>query len=47
MTKHGKKCAFCGPQFARYPIKVATLLREGKPCCAECDKAFKARTTHA
>ena len=35
-----KDCAFCGPEFARYPHQVATKLRNGKPCCELCDKAL-------
>lgn len=46
MSKKGvKKCAYCAPEFSRYPVRVADRLRGGKPCCAECERDLAKRAT--
>jgi len=48
MSKKGvKKCEYCTTEFSRYPVKTADRLKDGKPCCAECERDLKKRGSYA
>lgn len=38
-----RKCDYCISKFGSYPAKVATLIYDGKRCCAECKRKLDHR----
>lgn len=48
MARRGiRKCEFCLPHFATYPVRVATLIFRGRPCCKECKQKLEKREAEA